>query len=444
MNDASRRYSETAAAQKFRFGGCPKVARLHSVASSDLEFRNEKGSTNSRLRIEDCRSKHKACRESQNPRWLPTRLVDIGEYDSGYVRVVDSSTLSKGRDRLYLALSHCWGRQPFLVMNKRNKKGFERGIFSSYLAPNFQDAMFITRQLGFRYIWIDSLCIIQGSRKDWAREAPSMNKVYRNAFLTIGAMASSDARGGLFRARDPGFVGACPAMLRMEDGDEVECLLVKSDFWESNVREAPLNQRAWVLQERILAPRSVYFCESQLFWECREQQACELFPVGIPKDFMTDVNESELIDAVSVKGFEAAVKECRRTSTGVANEGGGPSSSRARYDYAYQVWNDVLQLYTRCSLTKPSDKLIAISGVAKDFAIAIGDEYLAGLWRRNLINGLLWTTGSQIDHGFDKVPSVRPRPWRAPVSISPDRSLRHFGWKPARLMDCLTDTKRHG
>lgn len=357
---------------------------------------------------------------------------------------MDSSTLSNGREHLYLALSHCWGRQPFLVMNKRNKKDFERGMFISHLAVNFQDAIFITRQLGFRYIWIDSLCIIQGSQKDWAREAPSMNKVYRNAFLTVGAMASSDARGGLFRVRDPVVVGACPAKLSTEDGDEVECFVVKSDFWVSNVREAPLSQRAWVLQERILAPRSVYFCESQLFWECREQQACELFPTSIPRDFMTDVNETELIDAVSVKAFEAAVKKCRGTSTLVANEGSEPSSSRARYDYAYQVWNDVLQLYAKCSLTKPSDKLVAISGLAKDFALAIGDEYLAGLWRRNLVNGLLWTTGSEIDHGFGKVPSVRPRPWRAPVSISPDHPRRHFGWTPDKIVDRLVDSKGNG
>lgn len=333
------------------------------------------------------------------------------------MRIVDSSEVSKDIGHLYLALSHCWGQQRFLVMNMSNKADFERGVPISSLALNFQDAIFMTRKLGFRYIWIDSLCIIQGSQEDWSREAPSMNKVYRNAFLTLGAMASSDAHGGLFRRREPQAMGACPVKFKVGD-DDLDCLLVKSDIWETHVRRAPLNQRAWVLQERILAPRSLYFCESQLFWECREQQACELFPAGIPMEFMADMNEPQLIDAVSVKAFEMAVRRCRNTSTGGPVDGDGPSSTRARYDYAYQVWNDVLRLYAKCSLTKASDKFVAISGVAKDFASSIGDEYVAGLWRRNLINGLLWTTSSRFDLEFEVSPPVRPRAYRAPVSNS--------------------------
>ncbi|POS81255.1 hypothetical protein DHEL01_v200355 [Diaporthe helianthi] len=301
------------------------------------------------------------------------------------------------------------------VMNKRNKKQFQKGVPITCLALNFQEAISVTRQLGFRFIWIDSLCIIQGSQKDWAREAQQMNKVYRNAFVTIGAMASPNAHGGLFRTRDPEMAGVCPVTLNMDEDGETECLLVKSDFWENNVRTAPLNQRAWVVQERVLAPRSLYFCEDQLFWECREQQACETFPDGILKEFMADLGEPEIIDSVSLKAFEEAVTRCRSTTIETVIADNGPSSIRARYDYAYQVWNDVLKLYAKCSLSNGSDKFIAISGVVKNFATAIGDEYLAGLWRRNLVNGLLWKVGTRLDYGdHGDVFSVRAKPWRAP------------------------------
>lgn len=80
----------------------------------------------------------------------------------------------------------------------------------------------------------------------------------------------------------------------------------------------------------------------------------------------------------------------------------------------YQVWNGILKAYARCALTKPSDKFVAISGVAKDSAKAIDDEYLAGLWRRNLINGLLWTVADFLEDHEEFPPVVRPKEYRAP------------------------------
>lgn len=320
--------------------------------------------------------------------------------------------MSRRRGISYLALSHCWGREPFLVMREENKKHFQKGVPISSLAPNFRDAISVTHQLGFRYIWIDSLCIIQGSAEDWRREAPTMNQVYRNAFLTIGAMASPDAHGGLFRNRDPDMVGTCPITITSEEDGVMECLLAKSDIWESQVKKAPLSQRAWVVQERILAPRSLYFCEGQLFWECREQHACESLPMGVPLELISDVKEYMASDVVPIKAFERAVEQAKAYASRMAVE----SIPRAvrQYQDAYQVWNDILEAYSRCALTKPSDKFVAISGVAKDFARVVGDDYLAGLWRRNFINGLLWTSTPEYRTTYEWLPAVRPKVYRAP------------------------------
>ncbi|ROW09352.1 hypothetical protein VMCG_02543 [Cytospora schulzeri] len=345
---------------------------------------------------------------------MPTRLVDISEYENGFVRIVNSSTLPEDSGELYLALSHCWGRKPFLVMKQDNREEFERSVLISSLAPNFQDAIFMTQQLGFRYVWIDSLCIIQGSKEDWDNEAPTMNKVYRNAFLTLGAMASPHGYGGLFRTRDPEMAGTCRFGVRTEEAGDMECLLVRSDFWEVQVRQAPLSQRAWVVQERILAPRSLYFGESQLLWECRQQHACEMFPDGIPNVFMSDIKEPQAVDVVSVKAFEATLRRLNRAASDDehSDEDGGDWEPR-QYESPYEVWNDILESYAKCDLTNPNDKLVAISGVVKDFANAINDDYLAGLWRKNLINGLLWVAKDEISP--EKYPpSVRPEMYRAP------------------------------
>lgn len=314
-----------------------------------------------------------------------------------------------------MALSHCWGRKPFLVMRKENKRKFKKGVSVSSLAPNFRDAIFVARQLGFRYIWIDSLCIIQGSAEDWRREAPTMNRVYRNAFLTIGAMASPDAYGGLFRDRDTDMIGTCPITISSETEGIMKCLIVKSDIWERHVKQAPLSQRAWVVQERLLAPRSLYFCEGQLFWECREQHACESLPNGVPLEFISDIKEYTAVDAVPIKAFERAVEEVKALdsyATRMADDD-YPWVNR-QYEDAYQVWNDILEAYSRCALTDPSDKFVAISGVAKDFAKIIDDEYLAGLWRRDFINGLLWSATPEDGYEDGVIKAIRPKMYRAP------------------------------
>lgn len=364
--------------------------------------------------IEDC-SKHDSCGGSQPPPWLPTRLVDILEFDKGRIRVVNSSSAPREPGIAYLALSHCWGRRPFLVMTEQNKEEFEEGVLITSLAPNFQDAIFVTHQLGFRYIWIDSLCIIQGSTEDWRLEAPTMNQVYRNAFLTIGAMASPDAYGGLFRDRDPDMVGTCPITINSEKEGVMECLLIKSDIWESHVKQAPLSQRAWAVQERILSSRSLYFCEGQLFWECREQHACESFPKGLPLAFISDIKEFMAPDAVPIKAFERAVQGATARYSGASRMADDDTPwPWTQYQTPYHVWNDILESYARCALTNPSDKFVAISGVAKDFAKMIGDEYLAGLWRRNFINGLLWASTPTYRDMDGWLPAVRPEVYRAP------------------------------
>lgn len=364
--------------------------------------------------IEDCCSNHKTCREMQQSGWKPKRLIDIVDYEDGYVRMISSSTLpeSAHADR-YVALSHCWGRKPFLILERHNEMEFGSGIAVSSLAPNFQDAIYTTHQLGFRYIWIDSLCIVQNCHDDWGEHAPLMNKVYRNAVLTLAAAASPDAYGGFFRDRNPALVKPCPFKLRKEDGALVECSLIKADFWELDVRQAPLSKRAWVVQERLLASRSLYFGQSQIYWECQELHACEVFPGGTPMEFLSDIEYPDAVDAASVKAFRKTMSWLADSTVDKTHADAELDNSRC-YQSPYQVWDEVLSLYVECGLTKSEDKLVAISGIVKDFAEYLGDEYLAGLWRKRFIAGLLWhVEADRLMQSF--VPATRPDKYRAPT-----------------------------
>lgn len=146
------------------------------------------------------------------------------------------------------------------------------------LSKTFLDAIEVTRSLGLRFLWIDSLCIIQDSIEDWATQSAVMGLIYRNSICTIAATAAVDGRDGCFYTRDSSLAEPCKVIIstHRDYGDPSSTMvtslyvIVPQYIWSDGVNNAPLNQRAWVLQERILSPRTIHFSKYQLFWECKE------------------------------------------------------------------------------------------------------------------------------------------------------------------------------
>jgi hypothetical protein len=178
----------------------------------------------------------------------------------------------------YITLSYCWGSKPNFMLTSTTIVKFSSGIQIALLPKTLQDAVHITRWLNIKYLWIDSLCIIQDSGEDWEREASKMPEVYMNSYLTIAAMMSADSNGGCFSFRNPLVHQPCCLFddpIGLFDGSggrgifahpfEADQLRVGSTFEDS-----PLRKRAWVLQERILSPRIVYFGDT-IIWECNER-----------------------------------------------------------------------------------------------------------------------------------------------------------------------------
>lgn len=133
---------------------------------------------------------HATC-QIQGNSWLPARLLDVGPPDESELpRLVETSIASVEGEPPYAALSHMWGdmsNRPPLRTLMSNYKDMKNGIPVSTLPKNLLQAMIVTRRLGLRYLWIDSLCIIQDSSSDWKAEAATMHEVYKYAEVTIVA-----------------------------------------------------------------------------------------------------------------------------------------------------------------------------------------------------------------------------------------------------------------
>ena len=196
---------------------------------------------------------------------MPTRvLVLIGDNTQPLIRLIESN----GRQGRYLALSHCWGkagRLPLLTTSE-NYLEHQKGIPFNNLPKTFQDTVQFAQGIGIRYLWIDSLCIIQGDSQDWHSEASKMGDVYWNAALVVAASGAKDSSEGLFVSdRQPSTIIQLPYMSAGERKGTFNMSKLPEDS-DSDPCNGPLDSRAWTLQERYLARRLVAFMPACISW----------------------------------------------------------------------------------------------------------------------------------------------------------------------------------
>lgn len=113
--------------------------------------------------IKQCLSTHSECRMSQqNSTYLPTRVIDVGTYpDSRAERVHIVCPTVKNIQGRYTTLSYCWGGKQDSCLKRANFKKYQdpqHGIDVPTLPKTIQDAILVTRRLGIRFLWVDSLC----------------------------------------------------------------------------------------------------------------------------------------------------------------------------------------------------------------------------------------------------------------------------------------------
>lgn len=284
-------------------------------------------------------------------------------------------------------------------------RAFQTEIPWDRLSNTFRDAVLITRRLGFRYLWIDSLCIIQGDADDWAVEASRMTTVYTKAFLVIAASGSPDGDGGCFhRNRSaseegvlklpcPGPGGSSSSSLLYVRRSQRGIYFTLAEMrggeyphgWKSSHGQ-PLDARAWTYQEEELATRVLLYTEDELQWRCSEANACEC--KGSRKS-STDARGQRL-RLGQFAGAAGGGGVIVPSSAGAETEEETRSAQQRRESVV--SWCYIVAEYSRREITYMSDRLPGLSGIAGCWERAEGDRYHTGLWERDLPRHLLWWT----------------------------------------------------
>jgi Heterokaryon incompatibility protein (HET) len=365
--------------------------------------------------IGNCKKSHECgqyttFKDNQNGRSnYPTRLLFVGTVQKPTLQLEE--TINFPRKERYLTLSHCWGGLDFFKLTDTNYTQLCKQIPENQLTKTFKDTITLTRKLDVRYLWIDSLCIIQGNQEDWKYEAGRMLQVYRNSYCTIAATGSRNGLQGLFYERSDPVI--CPPVITVGNlnqkkpqvSDEFDVginvalltsdarnfYIADMDLWTNQITHSPLGVRAWCLQERVLSPRTIHFGQKQILYECQNLQACSSFPTKVPNGAIPS----------------------REAKHNFSLESIAPSASVESIKFqALKMWKNFVTTYSSCKLTHYSDKLIAIGGLASRVAEHLPDtRYLAGLWDYELLHLLLWYI-VDFDPGFG--PGHRPKEYQAP------------------------------
>jgi hypothetical protein len=338
--------------------------------------------------LQKCLDSHAFCTISTQPSPpLPSRVLDVecATSSSGL-----SLCASEGRHGPYASLSHVWGRTQIITTTLATLDERLKSISLEDLSQTFRDAVILTRKMSIRYLWIDSLCIIQDSAEDWVAQSFKMGEYYMNAIFNIAAVSASDGSGGCFMARDALSLTPCPISIRLPESipkPSSQMFIRPSIGWDpvnetAGFQRPPLWQRAWVVQERLLSPRTMQFSSMQMSWKCRVAEASERVPE------MSKISEGSEGDKL-FKEVLFGLKTFDRVSKFPS-----PLSLAGRnFELLelYNAWYDLVTLYGKCFLTQPSDIFPAISGIARAIALSINDRYISGLWLHDLHRGLLWS-----------------------------------------------------
>ncbi|KAH7371306.1 heterokaryon incompatibility protein-domain-containing protein [Pyrenochaeta sp. MPI-SDFR-AT-0127] len=321
--------------------------------------------------IDECIDIHAACKLSRTVN-LPKRVVDVG-----ITKRFEDPILyeTAGENARYLALSHCWGREPILTTTKATLEEHKSKIKWDNLSQNFKDAVMVARSLSIRYLWIDSLCIVQDDDQDWQKQAAEMGNIYEGAYLTIAATRASDAsKGFLWRRPGSAYVSTTipPFKVRVRPiiphfGSAIQDSLAGY----AGPNPHPLLARAWCFQERLLSIRILHFTSSEIMFECRSGSHCECN------------DRPQLRDQPFKKLFGKALKYLNDYELQVNDLGGIPKDLE-------QFWFSMLFAYHRTEITYPKDILPALSAIASRMPSSLLGTYHAGLWSNTLPLSLCW------------------------------------------------------
>lgn len=349
---------------------------------------------------------------------LPKRLVDVGDGDDATIKLTSAT-----ENHRYLALSHCWGRgKKPISTTKANEASMRVSMAWAALPQSFRDAIRVARWLGARYIWIDSLCIVQDDDRDWEEESAKMAGIFSGCDLAIAASRATDCDEGFLQSRAEGRLvmsGAhrgTPLVVFTRDRTAHTSFqgAVPSPF-----HDLPLFQRGWCFQERLMAPRTLHFAEDELFFQCRTEDRCECSGRGAWSSWerycYAYYDEVVSWENRQIRAYDGQERQLLKPNPDSNDEPGTTGSLlkndhttafvQRLYDVAASVtedrevpinfgelWGKVVSDYTSLELTFQQDVLPALSGIANLMLAYNPGRYFAGLWELDIHYLLGWSS----------------------------------------------------
>ncbi|ORY18040.1 heterokaryon incompatibility protein-domain-containing protein [Clohesyomyces aquaticus] len=333
--------------------------------------------------LENCFSNH-FCPWATKAR-LPTRVLDVSVINShGVSSELDKIRLhhsSVDETESYVALSYCWGGPQPLSLNARTIDDLTGGITLSCLPKTIVDAVRVTRDLGLRYLWVDSLCIMQDSTDDKTKEIRHMGNIYENAHVTIAAANAPTVEHGFLKAKLDMFF--YKRWERLPFGKNGEVYIAGVGLRRYDTQLEPLAQRGWAFQEDLLSPRMLIFDTLGLRWRCTLHP--EILYQGLSPYSKLDIAD---------QAYNGMLQRMRGKPGSVATV---TKSSPEWKGQLMDRWFNIVEIYSSRQLSLDSDKFPALSSIAANFS-TLGGRYFAGLWGVIFHPCLLWRTDPETEH----------------------------------------------
>jgi hypothetical protein len=313
----------------------------------------------------ECLANHEACARNTTKARLPSRVIEIEPTCEKIteVSVIETNHLEDKHE--YVCLSYCWGVAKQKSMT--TTAGFPRQLNLTDLPATIADAIRLCHALGYRHLWVDSLCIIQGDIKDWETESAQMCNIYGGASLTIATeVCDASVQSFIHRREDRVYFSGPRIQAKVNgkplspgkriwfyesmDRRESSVWDLESDSLVTYGRKSTWLKRAWTYQEWMLSPKVLHI-EQMTLWDCFEGYANEITqrsmrPAYLLRDLVANGEDKE--------------------------------------------WGDIIGHYSLRSLTKDIDRLPALGGIAQLYQQGTGYTYLAGLWLEEMPQSLTW------------------------------------------------------
>ncbi|KAK2049533.1 heterokaryon incompatibility protein [Colletotrichum somersetense] len=290
------------------------------------------------------------------PPCLPRRVLDLRRFTKeGKLCLLES----KGISGVYICLSYTWGPKNSGVTTPENLAANFNNIYYDQLPQTYKDAVTVAAALGVPFLWVDGLCIIQRDKDsaDWKEQSSQMAEIYGNSLLVIAAASCNSVEDGFLSAANPSRTLVkfeLPRDTEVRSAVYARTMLDHSWLGWSTLAEPKTEgtlSRSWCFQEEVLASRLLTFYGGEMNFQClHSEYRCEC---EFPGSTLGLVTIKELYE---------------------------PRLQLSDFETPNWMWQSTVEHYTRRQLTVATDRLVALSGVARVAQAALRTRYVAGHW----------------------------------------------------------------